>query len=77
MSEPPMYLKPSEVKKYLGISQKTLRDLKDDVFLKGIHYFIPKGLRHPLWYRDALVSWVRGDNEDEARLLVDDILHNT
>jgi len=77
MQQIPMYLRPSEVKQYIGISQKTLNDLKDEVFQKGIHYFIPPGLKHPLWYRDALLSWVQGDSEDEARSIVDDILHNT
>lgn len=72
----PMLLKPREVQRGLGIHEKTLRDLKDTIFKKGIHYFIPPGLKHPLWNRDALWEWVNGNEIDEASALVDEILNN-
>lgn len=76
MNNIPMYLKPNQVVSEIGISTKTLRDLKDSVFIQGVHYFIPSGLKHPLWNRDALLSWIQGDNKDEVSSLVDDILGN-
>jgi len=76
MNTLPMYLRPNQVESGLGISSKTLRDLKDDIFIKGIHYFVPSGLTHPLWDRDALLSWIKGDNKDEVSSLVDEILKN-
>lgn len=71
-----MLLRPRQVELGIGISSKTLRDLKDSIFKKGIHYFIPPGLKHPLWNRDALWAWVNGDETDEASELVDKILNN-
>jgi len=71
-----MLLKPRQVESGIGISAKTLRDLKDTIFKKGIHYFIPPGLKHPLWHRDALWEWVKGDETNEAEALVDEILNN-
>ena len=76
MSSSPMYLKPSQVQSSIGISAKTLRDLKDTVFKRGVHYFIPPGLTHPLWNRDALLSWIQGDSGDDVSSLVDEILNN-
>ena len=76
MSKIPMFLKPNEVKVHIGISPKTLRKLKDSVFLKGKHYFIPPGLIHPVWSRDALLSWIQQDGSSEAEIMADDILHN-
>ena len=72
----PMYLRPNEVETKIGISSKTLRDLKDTVLIKGIHYFIPHGLTHPLWNRDALLAWINGDTQDNVSALVDEILKN-
>lgn len=71
-----MYLRPNQVENEIGISAKTLRDLKDSIFKKGTHYFIPKGLCHPLWNRDALLAWINGNETDEISQLVDDILNN-
>lgn len=76
MSNLPLYLKPSQVQNDLGISSKTLRDLKDTVFIKGKHYFIPNGLKYALWSSNALISWIENNNEDEVSCLVDDILGN-
>lgn len=76
MNDLPMYLRPNQVESQIGISAKTLRDLKDSVFKKGTHYFIPKGLHHPLWDRDALLSWINGNDNDEISSLVNDILNN-
>jgi hypothetical protein len=76
MKELPMYLKPNQVQSNLGISTNTLRDLKDKVFKKGIHYFIPTGLTHPLWNRDALLEWINGNESEEISTLVNDILNN-
>ena len=76
MKNIPMFLKPSEVKSFLGIAPKTLRELKDTVFMKGEHYFIPSGLKYPLWNRDALLSWIKKDGSSEAEIMADEILHN-
>lgn len=76
MQNLPMYLRPGEVESKIGISVKTLRDLKDHVFKKGTHYFIPPGLKHPLWNRDALLEWINGNETDEVTSMVNDILNN-
>jgi len=76
MNTLPLYLKPNQVQNSLGISAKTLRELKDTIFIKGVHYFIPTGLTHPLWDRDALLAWIKGDDKDEVSSLVDKILNN-
>jgi len=76
MKKPPMYLRPNQVQSEIGISTKILRDLKDVVFKKGTHYFVPVGLTHPLWNRDALLSWISGNDCDEISSLVNDILNN-
>ena len=73
----PMFLKPSQVNELIGINTKTLRDLKDTVFKKGVHYFIPDGMSYSLWKRDELINWIQGSNENnEVDSLVDDILNN-
>lgn len=72
----PMYLRPNQVESKIGISTKKLRNLKDIVFKKGIHYFIPTGLTHPLWNRDALLEWVNGNETNETPSLVDEMLNN-
>lgn len=76
MKNIPMYLRPNQVENEIGISAKMLRELKDTVFKKGTHYFIPAGLTHPLWNRDALLSWINGNDYDEISSLVNDILNN-
>ena len=76
MSKIPMFLKPNEVKAYIGINPKTLNELKDTVLIRGKHYFIPPGLKHPVWNRDALLSWIQQDGNSEAEMIADDILHN-
>lgn len=76
MKTSPMYLRPNQVESQIGISAKILRDLKDIVFQKGIHYFIPQGLHHPLWNRDALLEWISGDETDNISSIVNDILNN-
>ena len=76
MNNIPMYLKPNQVENFIGISSKTLANLKDTVFIRGIHYSIPNGLKNPLWNRDALLSWINGDSKDEISSLVDNILNN-
>ena len=71
----PMYLTPSDVQTKIGISKKTLEELKGTVFIKGIHYFIPTGRKYAMWDRDALLAWVKGDNSDEISDIVNDILN--
>lgn len=76
MKNIPLYLKPNQVQNHLGISSKTLRDLKDTIFIKGTHYFIPIGLKYPIWSSEALINWIKNDNNDEVSSLVNNILGN-
>lgn len=77
MKNIPMYLRPNQVESEIGISSKTLRVLKDTIFKRGVHYFIPTGLTHPLWNRDALLNWINGNERNEVTTLVNDILNNS
>ena len=75
MQQLPMYLPPSEVQSKIGISTKTLLELKDSVFKRGVHYFIPTGKKYALWKTEALIKWIEGDDCSEEDELVADILN--
>jgi len=72
----PIFLKPSMVEKLLGISIKTLRDgVKEGLYQKGKHYYIPKGKKYTYWDTKSLFEWMISDNtDDEVENIVNDIL---
>ena len=72
----PIFLKPSMVEKLLGISIKTLRDgVKEGLYQKGKHYYIPKGKKYTYWDTKSLFEWMISDNTDnEVQDIVNDIL---
>lgn len=71
----PLYLKPREVEAQIGISIKTLNELKGTVFKKNIHYFIPTGKTYAMWSTSALLGWIKGDDKDLASIIVNNILN--
>lgn len=72
----PIFLKPDKVEKFLGISIKTLREgIKQGLYKKGKHFYIPKGKTYTYWDTKSLFEWMISDsNDDEVSNLVNDIL---
>jgi len=71
----PLYLRPKDVEAKIGITIKTLNELKNTVFKKNIHYFIPTGKTYTMWSTSALIEWIKGDDNDAASNLVNEILN--
>ena len=73
----PMFMKPSQVEKLLGISYKALKEgASQGIFKKGTHFFIPKGKQFAYWDTQSLIKWMKADtdNDELVTSIIDDIL---
>ena len=72
----PLFLKPDKVEKYLGISIKSLREgIKKGIYVRGKHFYIPKGKKYTYWSTKSLFEWMTSSDEDEdVTELVNNIL---
>ncbi|WP_456471185.1 hypothetical protein [Caminibacter sp.] len=72
----PLTLPTGKMANYLGISRDFLKDNKDVIFKKGIHYTIPQGKKHPLWIVSEMEKWALGQMQisDTAKEVLNNIL---
>lgn len=72
----PLTLPTGKMANYLGISRDFLKDNKDVIFKKGIHYTIPQGKKHPLWIVSEMEKWALGQMQisDTAKNILENIL---
>ena len=73
----PMFIKPIQVEKLLGISYKTLQEgISQGIFKKGKHFFIPEGKQFAYWDTQSLINWMKADSCDDEMVtsIIDDIL---
>ena len=73
----PMFIKPTQVVKLLGISYKTLQEgISQGIFKKGEHFFIPEGKQFAYWDTQSLIKWMKADSDNDELVtsIIDDIL---
>ena len=73
----PKGLSTGKMAEYLGISKDFLTDNKGILFFEGIHYTIPRGMKHPRWKVEAMEKWFNNmeDNISEtAKQVLENIL---
>ena len=65
------YLTISELSSRLKLEPKTVKNkMANGTFLKGIHYFSPKGLR-PRFKWSAVVAWLEASEHEKAEAIDD------
>ena len=76
LSKIPLFLKPKQVEQFLGISINTLnKGVKEGIYERGIHFYIPRGKAHIYWDTNSLYKWMTQDSiDDEVNSIVNDIL---
>ena len=72
----PLTLPTGKMAEYLGISLDFLKDNKDVIFQKGIHYTVPQGKKHPLWIVEEMEKWALGQTtiSKTAKTVLENIL---
>ena len=73
----PLFLKPNQVEKLLGISSKTLQEgVSEGIYEKGVHFYIPEGKQYAYWEAEALIKWMKATPKNDALVasILDDIL---
>ena len=66
----PKFLTTGKMAEYIGVSISFLKDNKDILFKKGVHYFIPPGRSHPLWDTEKMISWVKSDSDAQVNDII-------
>ncbi len=73
----PLTIPTGEIIKYIGISRRKLKRLKDaGIFKRKVHYTIPRGKTHPLWVVEEMEKWAleREEISPEAEKVLDYIV---
>lgn len=67
----PLYLRTGKMAALIGRSSRWLKEQKDVLFKKGIHYHQPDGEREPFWDIEKVNDWVRSQEKSQE---IDEIL---
>lgn len=65
----PKFLTTGKMARFLGLNIRFLKENKDVLFQKGVHYFIPDGRVHPMWDTDKMIEWVTDSNDTVDEIL--------
>jgi hypothetical protein len=61
----PRYLRTGKMAELIGRSTKWLKQNKDVLFIRGVHYYQPDGEREPFWDIQKIDEWIRSQNQNE------------
>lgn len=71
----PLYLRTGKMALLIGRSTRWLKEQKDVLFLRGIHYHQPEGEREPFWDIAKVDEWVRSqENNEDIDLILNKML---
>ena len=71
----PLTLPTGKMAEHLGVSRDFLKENKDVIFKRGVHYVIPQGRKHPLWIVSKMEEWVLSENmSDTAKKVLSHII---
>jgi len=70
----PLYRSTSAIVELIGVNERFLSENKNKLFIKGIHFFIPKGKKNTLWSITEMIKWVENTSDDTYEDIADDVL---
>jgi len=65
------YLSTKKISQMLDINERWLREHRDTIFIKGIHFHYPNGFNDCRWNVAAMIDWIENSSNATSNIAND------